>query len=40
MPALRSRRFRRTLIEHKPGVVATAYGLLTDFLRAAREPRS
>jgi homoserine dehydrogenase len=30
--------FGLTLIEHKPGVVATAYGLLSDFLRAAREP--
>ncbi len=32
--------FGLTLIEHKAGVVATAYGLLTDFLRAAREPQS
>ena len=30
--------FGLTLIEHKPGVVATAYGLLSDFLRATREP--
>lgn len=30
--------FGLTLIEHKPGVEATAYGLLVDFLRAAREP--
>ncbi len=30
--------FGLTLIEHKPGVEATAYGLLSDFLRAAREP--
>lgn len=30
--------FGLTLIEHKPGVIATAYGLLSDFLRAAREP--
>ena len=30
--------FGLTLIEHKPGVVATAYGLLADFLRVAREP--
>jgi len=30
--------FGLTLIEHKPSVVATAYGLLSDFLRAAREP--
>jgi len=32
--------FGLTLIEHKPGVVATAYGLLSDFLRAVHhEPR-
>ena len=29
--------FDLTVIEHKPGVVATAYGLLADFIRAARE---
>jgi homoserine dehydrogenase len=27
--------FGLTLIEHKPGVIATAYGLLADFIRAA-----
>jgi homoserine dehydrogenase len=27
--------FGLTVIEHKPGIVATAYGLLADFLRAA-----
>jgi len=26
--------FGLTIIEHKPGVVATAYGLLADFIRA------
>jgi len=30
--------FGLTIIEHKPGVEATAYGLLADFLRAVREP--
>jgi homoserine dehydrogenase len=29
--------FGLTLIEHKPGVIATAYGLLADFIRAVRE---
>jgi len=29
--------FGLTVIEHKPGIVATAYGLLADFIRAARE---
>ena len=28
--------FGLTLIEHKPGVVATAYGLLADFIRAVK----
>jgi len=28
--------FGLSLIEHKPGVIATAYGLLADFLRAVR----
>jgi homoserine dehydrogenase len=32
--------FGLTLIEHKPGVEATAYGLLSDFLRAVREPEA
>ena len=26
--------FGLTIIEHKPGVIATAYGLLADFIRA------
>jgi len=29
--------FGLTVIEHKPGVVATAYGLLADFIRAVEE---
>ena len=29
--------FGLTVIEHKPGIVATAYGLLADFIRAVRE---
>jgi homoserine dehydrogenase len=28
--------FGLTMIEHKPGVIATAYGLLADFIRAVR----
>jgi homoserine dehydrogenase len=28
--------FGLTVIEHKPGIVATAYGLLADFIRAVR----
>jgi homoserine dehydrogenase len=31
--------FGVSIIEHKPGVIATAYGLLGDFIRAASEPR-
>jgi hypothetical protein len=27
--------FGLSIIEHKPGVIATAYGLLADFIRAA-----
>lgn len=29
--------FGLSIIEHKPGVIATAYGLLADFIRATRE---
>ncbi len=29
--------FGLSIIEHKPGVIATAYGLLADFIRAVRE---
>jgi homoserine dehydrogenase len=29
--------FGLSIIEHKPGVIATAYGLLADFVRATRE---
>jgi homoserine dehydrogenase len=29
--------FALSLIEHKPGVIATAYGLLGDFIRAAKK---
>ena len=28
--------FGLSLIEHKPGVIATAYGLLADFIRAVK----
>lgn len=30
--------FGLSVIEHKPGVIATAYGLLADFIRAVRNP--
>jgi homoserine dehydrogenase len=30
--------FGLSLIEHKPGVIATAYGLLADFIRAVSSP--
>ena len=30
--------FGLSIIEHKPGVIATAYGLLGDFVRAVRNP--
>jgi len=30
--------FGLTIVEHKPGVIATAYGLLADFLRAVEQP--
>ncbi len=30
--------FGLSIIEHKPGVIATAYGLLADFLRAVSSP--
>ena len=30
--------FGLTIVEHKPGVIATAYGLLADFIRAVKEP--
>ncbi|MHB8755465.1 MAG: homoserine dehydrogenase, partial [Candidatus Acidiferrales bacterium] len=29
--------FGLSIIEHKPGVIATAYGLLADFIRAVRD---
>ncbi|HEV2289697.1 MAG TPA: hypothetical protein VGR81_12155 [Candidatus Acidoferrales bacterium] len=29
--------FGLTIVEHKPGVIATAYGLLADFIRAVKE---
>lgn len=29
--------FGLTVVEHKPGVIATAYGLLADFIRAVKE---
>ena len=32
--------FGLTVIEHKPGIVATAYGLLADFVRAVENERS
>jgi len=28
--------FRLSFVEHNPGIEATAYGLLADFLRAVR----
>ena len=28
--------FGLSIIEHKPGVIATAYGLLADFIRATK----
>jgi homoserine dehydrogenase len=31
--------FGVSIVEHKPGVIATAYGLLGDFIRAVSEPR-
>jgi homoserine dehydrogenase len=30
--------FGLSIIEHKPGVIATAYGLLADFIRAVSSP--
>jgi hypothetical protein len=29
--------FGLSIIEHKPGVIATAYGLLADFIRAVKD---